>query len=150
MVRGKGTVKRMLTEGEKQDIKGQVQEAQETLREMKKYGSGTPADAISTANLEKKINHYGKVLEDGTPRAVRGARKDGMAERAQELKKQIVDGMPTRNEMDHPAKCPGAVHKHMKWDKRNKEAVREYKNIMRTLEPGDPTATDLEKFRKEK
>ena len=150
MVRGKGTAKRILTEGEKKDIMGQRQEIQTTLNEVKQYGRGTGAEQIDTAQLQKKIDHYDKVLEDGSAPRVRGAHKDSMAKRAEELATTIQQGMPTRFEMDHPSKAPGAVHKHMMWDKRNKANIKEFKNIQRTLEPNDPTATDVERFRKEK
>ena len=151
MVRGKGTaVKRILTEGEKSDIKGQIQEAHSTLKEMESYGKGTQADGIDKAQLQGKINHYEKVLQEGTAPKVRGNKKDDLQKRADYLASELKQGMPTRFEMDHPAKAPGAVHKHMNWDKRNKGNMKEYKNIMRTLEPNDPTSTDVEKFRKEK
>jgi NMD protein affecting ribosome stability and mRNA decay len=66
------------------------------------------------------------------------------------LKERIIQGMPSRFEMDHPAKCPGAIHKHLNWDKRTQDDRARYRFIMKQLDPDDPTACDLEKFRKEK
>ena len=152
MVRGKGMLKerKILTEGEKQDIMGQRQEVQSTLNQVQNYGAGTGAEGIDRANLQKKIEHYDKILDDGKATRVRGTKKDDMIKRAEYLAVELKKGMPTRREMDHPAKCPGAVHKHLNWNERNKGNIKEYKNIQRTLEPQDPTAVDLEKFRKEK
>lgn len=149
MTRGKGK-QRILTGGEIEDIKGQRQEAESALRQADSYGAGTAAAQINRTALQNEVKHYNKVLEEGKAPQVRGANKDSMVAESKKLEGEIREGLPTRFEMDHPSKAPGAVHKHMNWAKRNEEKLRRYKHIQRILEPQDPTATDIERFRKEK
>ena len=149
MVRGKGGSK-MLTEGERSDIKGQRQEAVATLNEIEKFGKGTAAEAIDKSRVKKEINRYDQILEEGAVPNVRGTTKDKLAKEAKAIEESIQEGMPSRYEMDHPAKCAGAVHKHINWSKKNDPAIRRYKEIQRVLHQGDPTAGDIERLRRER
>ena len=151
MVRGKKKEKeRILGAGEKADIASQRQEAEATLKQLDNYGKGTQASGINKSKLQAEIAHYDQVLKDGSAPSVRSGTKDALAREAKELQGQLKDGMPSRHEMDHPARHPGAVHKHLNWVGRNKENIKRYKEIQKTLEPQDPTAVDLERLRREK
>jgi hypothetical protein len=56
--------------------------------------------------------------------------------------------MPTRDEMNHPAKNPGAVRKHMRWDVRNKPLIERFRTIQRLINPDEPES--IENLRKDK
>jgi len=149
MTRGKGKAK-ILSQGEVENIKGLKQEAESNLREAKQYGVGTSATGIDQSKIIAEIKHYDKVLAEGVAPKVRGSVKDDMRTEAKALQEKMQQGMPTRYEMDNPGRCPGAVHKHLNWMKRNDSNVARFKEIQRTLEPEDPTATDIERLRIEK
>jgi hypothetical protein len=139
-----------MTHGEKEDLAGLRQEAQSTLDHLEKNPGTSRSDMIDKARLKKEIAYYDGQIAAGTPQAFRGMNKDKMVARAKELADKMQVNMPTREQMDHPARNPGAVRKHMIWTKNNDGNIREYKELQRRLEPDDPTATDVEKLRKEK
>lgn len=97
------------------------------------------------SDVSKVANHLaGDELGDPAT-----TRREDLVKEADALRVRILEGMPTRDEMDHPARHPGAIQKHLIWDKRTEKDKVRYREIMRILEPGDPTAIDLEKFRKD-
>lgn len=149
MVRGKGK-KQVLGLGEIQGLKEEKGEIDATLRFLKENPGTSREDGVNKVALLKKAEYLEQCITDGTPPVVRGANKDRMVQEAEELKNKMRENMPTREEMDHPGKNPGAIAKHIKWLQRNDTHVRRYKDIQRTLEPDDPTACDIERLRKEK
>ena len=149
MTRSKGKAKRILTQCEVAGLKDLKKEAEGQLREVENYGAGTSAGAIDKAKIGKEIAYLDKQIEEGKAPTVRGTSKDRLAQEARELESKFKEGLPTRYEMDHPSRCPGAVHKHLNWAKRNEQGIKRYKEIQRTLQPQDPTATDIERFRQE-
>lgn len=151
MVRGKGgSMDRSLTHGEIQDITMQKQEAEATLKHLAANPGTARQDTIDKTRLQKEAKYLDRVLQENSPKVPRGTNRDSMVKEAGEIAQRIKINLPTRAEMDSPAKHPGAVHKHLKWLKNNETDVRRYKEIMRRVEPNDPTATDIEKMRKEK
>jgi len=154
MTRGKGInpvtgVARSLTIGERQDIVGQRQEAEATLKFVNENPAAV-APGVDKARLKKEIERYDNILHEGTAQKVSGLNKDKLIKEAQRLRDEIKQNMPTREEMDHPAKNPGAVSKHMMWNKRNQKNIEQYKQIQRQIEPDDPTATSVENLRRNK
>ena len=85
-----------------------------------------------------------------SPVKVTGMRKDALAKEAQALAEEMQKNMPTQDEMDHPSKNAGAVQKHIKWGERNLKNIQRYKQIMRQLEPDDPTNTNIDRLRRAK
>lgn len=73
--------------------------------------------------------------------------EDRMVKRAKHLVSEFTQGMPSQEEMRKAP--PGAVDKHMAWEKRNKKAIAEYKHIMLRLTAGsgDLNAANIEKHR---
>lgn len=128
--------------GEKQDLGGQLKSARG-----KEWGDSSRMD---TGVMAQQMNVIDKALHDGVAPVVKGVKKDGMAQRSKDLLTSIREGMPTRYEMDNPHLCPGAVHKHLKWSAKNAANITEYRRIMKTLEPDDPTTYDLEKYRRDR
>lgn len=75
------------------------------------------------------------------------AEEDRMVKRAKQLVTEFTVGMPSQEEMRKAP--PGAVDKHMAWEKRNKKRISEYKHIMLRLTAGseDHSAANIEKHR---
>ena len=153
MTRGKGhkvTEGRSLTIGEREDLKGQRQEAEATLKYLAENPGASRGDVVDKSILKREIDKYDAILAENSPNVPRGTNKDRMVARARELEGIMQKNLPSREQMDHPARNPGAIRKHMLWDKANAANIQEYKEIQRRLEPEDPTATDIEKLRREK
>lgn len=141
--------KQLLGTGEIENLKQEKHELESTLREADGYGAGTGRD-INRNAIQGQIKRLDEAIHNGTPGRLSGNKKDDMARRASELENQFQQGLPTRYEMDHPAKCPGAVKKHMTWLKNNEfnGRVDEYRQIQRTLNPGEELS--IERLRKDK
>lgn len=148
MVRGKG--KQILSISEREGLVSEKKDMEASLQSAEEFGEGTAASGMDKAAIKGQIARIDKALEDGAAPKLRGGTKDDLKKEADELLSQILAGMPTREEMDHPGRNPGAVRKHMLWDSKTAGMRNRYKVIMRMLEPDDPTAADIEKYRKEK
>ena len=70
-----------------------------------------------------------------------------MVRRSRELLAEIIPGMASQEEMRKAP--PGAVDKHMAWERRNKAKIMEWKHIMcrLTAGSGNRDAANLEKHR---
>ena len=153
MTRGKTKVNpvtgldRSMTLGERQDIAQQKMEAESTLRYAEENNVAGAGGAINKDRLKAEIKRYDSILHESTPAKISGARKDALAKEAAELVAKMQVNMPTQDEMDHPAKNPGAVQKHIKWGDRNVDNIKRYKEVMRQLEPDDPTNTSIDRLR---
>jgi len=148
MTRGKGKIP--MSVSELQDIAGMKQEAEATLKHVTEHQVSGAGEMIDKGKLKAEIARYDAILHEGAPVKVGAIRRDALSKEAAEIRAEMEKGMPTRDEMDHPARNPGAVHKHMNWEKRNLKNIERFREIQRTLEPEDPTATNYDKFRKEK
>lgn len=126
---------------EKKELEGVLQEAETA-------GIGTPAEQINKASIKSQIRRLDVCLEEAAPGRLTGPQKDALAKREVELEEILRQGIPTFEEMRHPAKNPGAVRKHMSWDARNKQNIKEYRNIQRLLRPGEEKS--VEQLREEK
>jgi hypothetical protein len=136
MTRGKGTQKKILSISEREGLISEKKDLEGNLKDAGQYGGGQ----VNTGVIKQQIDNLDKALHDGLAPKVAGIKKDALWAEAKQLKEEIMAGMPTQFEMDHPAKAPGAIHKHLNWDKRNADKIRRFKEIMRILEPQDPTA----------
>lgn len=155
MTRGKGVnpvtgLDRSLTMGERQDIQQQKIEAESTLKYATENNVGGAGGAIDKKKLQAEINRYDAILHEGTPGKISGLKRDALLKEAQALAVAMQVNMPTQHEMDFPHKNPGAVQKHIKWEGRNLSNIKRYKEIMRQVEPDDPTNTNIDRLRKEK
>jgi hypothetical protein len=148
MVRGSGKTKHILSPSEREAILSEKQELETTLKERESYGAGTSAEQLDKAKINQEINRLDRVIDEGTAPKLRGNQKDELAKRSEALKLVIADGMPTREEMNHPERCPGAVRKHMAWLNRNADNIRQFQQIQLSLNPDNPES--VEALRKEK
>jgi hypothetical protein len=135
-----------LSESERVGLEDQKRELEAELKNEEKYGK--EGIAINTATIQRQIKSIDHAIETRTPGRTRGADKDKLVKEEKELEEKISAGMPTDYEMRQPNRNPGAVRKHMNWDKRNVENINRYRQIQRILRPGEPKS--IENLRKEK
>lgn len=141
--------KEFLSQSELDSLLDEKKELEVSLREVESgTGSGTRGSETDVSRIKAQIKRIEMAIEERTPNNVRGAEKDKLALEEKELEKLIAEGMPTQYEMHHPAKCPGAVRKHLAWNARNKERIERYVRIQRILRPMEPNS--IESLRKEK
>lgn len=96
----------------------------------------------------KQLMHAQKLFAEQAPRPPESTDEEGrMVRRADQLLAEIVEGMPSQEEMRKAP--PGAVDKHMRWEKRNKQKIMEWKHIRRRLTAGssERDAANLEQHR---
>ncbi len=77
--------------------------------------------------IARQLNSLSSQLDVFAPRAYESDQTDIAIRREKLLREQIVQGMPTAAEQRRNP--PGNVDKHIKWEKRNKQAILEWKNI---------------------
>lgn len=146
-----------LTPREKKDYLETIREDERDLTESKtsEYHSVRNRD---TNLLRKNITKNKKVLEEKSAPIVSDREKDDRYKRAKFLEEEIRKGMPTKDEMMgnriknpdgsfHYVADPKIVDRHIEWTKRTEPLVREWKRIKRTLEPDDPSITNVEQLR---
>lgn len=101
---------------------------------------------LDKGEARKQLIRTRASLEAQTPKPpVSGEEEGRMVERSKQLLDQIVTGMCSQEEMRKAP--PGAVDKHMGWEKRNKPAIMEWKNLQLRLRPGEREAANLERHR---
>ena len=108
------------------------------------------------AEFDAHLNKKRKELKDHEPKKFRGPKSNKAYTEAKRLRGIIQDAMPTRKEHEMPAKSEGgfdferAVQREIAYqtNPKVKEAIRQYKHIMRRIDPSDPTITNLELLRK--
>jgi len=148
MVRGSGKTKELLSTTEKEGLLDQKRELQDTLKETQQYGKGTAAEQLDQAALQGQINRIDTVIAEREPPKLSGIKKDELAKEAERLENELREGMPTREEMRFPGRNPGAVRKHMNWDRSNAPKIERYRYIQRLLNPEVPRS--VENLRREK
>ena len=144
MTRGLSAKKKILSISEREGLISEKKDLETNLKDASQYGGGQ----VNTGVIKQQISNLDKALVEGSAPRIAGLKKDALWAEAKQLKEEIMAGMPTQFEMDHPGRAPGAVHKHLNWDKRNADKIRRFKDIMRILEPQDPTAGMYEGWRK--
>ena len=144
MTRGKG--KKILSYSERQELASQKRDAENLLRDAKEE----PAfkKTVDQAALSREIQHLDKELREGTAPRLTAVRKDTVHREVKELEEKLKDGLPSRAEMAHPGRYPGAVQKHMKWCRAQAENIERYKQLQRQLEPDAPA--NYETLRRDK
>jgi len=139
----------IMSPSELQGLKQELNETKNILKVAEDYGHGTKAsEMLDKGELRRSIKKYDAMIEKYSPKALRGKSKDKVVARAKELGTFIRDGMPTQSEMMDIGKNPGVPWKNLKWEKEKAQAINEWKQYQRRLEPGDPTASTVERLRK--
>ena len=89
------------------------------------------ANTIDRGQLTHQRRGLRRRLEAETPKPFTTQELDAATKKEAALRSEFTTGMPTQEEMRK--KPPGAVDKHMAWEKRNKEKILEWKNLRRRL-----------------
>lgn len=97
--------------------------------------------------VAKQLRRLDTTLRTQTPVAFTGPELDAARRLEVELREQILQGMPSHEEMRKNP--PGAVEKHIAWERRNKEKLLQWKNIQLRLNAGndDGSVANFEKYR---
>lgn len=97
--------------------------------------------------VARQIRRLDRSLADQTPKPFAGPEKDAAVRLEAALRERILDGMPSQEEMRKAP--PGAVEKHMAWERRNKEALLQWKNLQLRLNAGseDGSVANFERHR---
>ena len=97
--------------------------------------------------IHRQLRGIKKNLEVGAPKEFKANEIDNAVNLSKALKEQILIGMPTQEEMRRAP--PGAVSKHRAWEKRNKEAMLEWKYLQLRINAGtdDYDVANFEKYR---
>lgn len=99
------------------------------------------------AEAMRQYRRVSKSVNEQTPQPPVDAEEEGkMVARERELREKILEGMPSQEEMRKAP--PGAVDKHIAWERRNKRNILEWKNIRLRLSHGEEAeAANLERYR---
>ncbi len=94
-----------------------------------------------------KLHRMQKALQEQSAPELTPIMKDKAVARGRELEEKIAEGMPSSEEMRKNP--PGAVGKHMRWEKKNKAGIMEWKNVQVALNRGsdDPDLANVERLR---
>lgn len=92
---------------------------------------GTQISGRQANIIREGIKKLEKRLENTPPDHLPGPVKDRIHARIGALEQKIQEGMPTDMEMRRNP--TGAVDKHMRWERRNKKAILEWKNLQLAL-----------------
>jgi len=98
--------------------------------------------------VRKQLQQAQKLTAQQTPQPPANGEEEGrMVARSKDLLEKILTGMPSQEEMRKAP--PGAVEKHRAWERRNKPAILEWKNLQLRLNAGtsDRDVANLEKHR---
>lgn len=92
----------------------------------------------------RKLN---KQLETQTPVPYKSDEIDAKVKREKELREDLLNGMPSQEEMRKAP--PGAIGKHMTWEKSKKAKLMEWKETQLRLNPesDDPDIANFERYR---
>jgi len=142
--------KQVLSTTEIANLESEKKELEGALKEAEGFGAGTAGEQLDKGKIKAQIKHYEDEIEAGSPGRLAGKTKDSLYREEKELEARFVIGLPTRYEMNHPGKCPGAVRKHKHWLNENENTgfVDRYRQIQRTLRPGEERS--IETLRKDK
>lgn len=97
--------------------------------------------------VSTQLRKLNKQLETQTPTPFKSDEIDAKVKREKELREDLLNGMPSQEEMRKAP--PGAIGKHMTWEKTKKAKLMEWKEIQLRLNPesDDPDVANFERFR---
>jgi len=144
----------LLTPAQARAIESEIKEA-ETMFKQYRDKITDPASFFNDIAKKKKL-----LREHGAEKLV-GAEANRAYAKAKQIEQKIKEAMPTRREyyrpypsektsMDHEGDFERAVNQQIKFqnDPHINQMVREYKHIMRRLDPEDPGVSSIERLRR--
>lgn len=85
--------------------------------------------------VRKQLRNAVRITDEQTPLPPQNGEEEGrMVSRSKQLLSEILEGMPSQEEMRKAP--PGAVEKHRAWEGRNKSKIMEWKHIQLRLNAG--------------
>lgn len=141
----------IMSHSELKNLKEDARDNRQLLNQMERegYGQGNgKASGFDKARVLKQAAQLEALAERHSAPKISGAAKDRLAKQASELRQKISEGMLTSSEMNNLRKNPSAPLKHLEWEKRNSKNIHDYKQLMRRIEPNDPGASSVERFRR--
>ena len=122
----------------------QVQDDVDLKASLEKKLSNPHIDKKPVVGQLKRLNHR---LETQVPTEVPAKDKDAFIKETDALLEKVTEGMMSDEEMRKSP--PGAIDRHRKWEKDNKENILQWKNNMLRLNVGndDIDIANLEKYR---
>lgn len=139
---------RALTPAEKESLLDQKAELEDTLKQIQQFGVGTAASQIDVTSIERQIKWLEATMDYGALPEIKGKHKDDLIKEADQIEEILKVDMPCREEMRHPARYPGAVRKHLNWNKKNHGRIERYRQIQRLINPEAPKS--VEELRRDK
>lgn len=138
--------KQVLSASEIAALKEESKEISATLNAANEHNG---SNKIDKGALKRQQAHIDRLIHEGSAPKLSGKEKDKLYARAKELESKIKQGMPTRDQMwAKRGEHPGIVRHQRQWEARNARDIQEWKQIQRALEPGDPTASSIERLRR--
>jgi hypothetical protein len=97
--------------------------------------------------MQKREQDLGRIVDAKIAPDLTPEQRDVAAREERELRAKWLEGMPSQAEMRR--RPPGAVGKHMRWEKANKDLILRWKNRVLELNKGndDPDVANIERFR---
>lgn len=94
-----------------------------------------------------QLRRLDKQLETQRPKEFGASEIDNAVKREAQLRAEWTEGMLSQEEMRKAP--PGAVDRHLQWERKNKPAISEWQNIMRRLNAGSDAreVASIERFR---
>lgn len=132
--------KNFLRPQQQEELKSEINATKAMLADKSGSMNNRAAAAQRVARMEK-------ALDEQTPPPITKAQEDKLVKMERQLRDQMLEGMPSHEEM---RRAPtGAIDKHRKWEARNKERLRQWKNIRLTLAQGsgDAQIANFERYR---
>lgn len=129
---------------QREELQQEIQDIDNALNPQNPFKMRTGTDVAEASSRMRRLK---KQLVDYSPTEVDGRVKDKLAARAKAIEEEVLNGMPTQEEMrKNPA---GMVGRHMRWEKKFKRKILEWKNIQQMLEPdsNDPDLSNFERLR---
>jgi hypothetical protein len=147
-----------MTNAQIKEVKERIASAERMLNDPRDWVRNKITDPeLIKANIKKDQ----KLLNEHAPRKLRGQRANKMYAEAKELAQKIRDQMPSNRQyfQQYPKDSDGhnrqaefekVVAQQMKFQSDPKiiKMVTRYKNIMRRIDPSDPTISNIEALRK--
>lgn len=139
------------------------QELQDNIR--REQNNAKSHNIQDRAQALKEAKKWQNTYDHSCPEKLSVEAKNAMWKRAKHLKDEFTVGMLSTDEL-HPVSSQvhdgvvrvlvnndkmhsiHSVEREVAWLRRNEGKVREYKNLMRHLAPDNPSATDIDKYRK--
>jgi len=125
----------------------QVKDLQADIAGLESNLNDPKARIEDRGEVVKQLGRIKRDLQVQAPPETTPMQRDTLAREERELLEEIKVGMPSFEEM---RKCPpGAIGKHMQWEKKNKPKIMRWKNIRKVLnsENDDVDLSNLEMHR---